>query len=268
MKQHMGRGHQSGIAWHRRAGCLLAALTAATSLTVTTLTPGCSRPGPDSSVGTAQSDQFAALFSGHCSGCHGSDGRLGPAPPTNDPLFAALIPEQDLRQVLNKGRPGRLMPGWSKAAGGPLSDEQIDVLTAGIRARGQPEATIGLPPYRAPQDQVGNSVRGHELFNTHCAVCHGQDGQGSSKAGRLDEAAFLELIGGQELRRIAITGRPDLDMPDLRTRAQQAGVEPLNSQQIQDVVAWLQSLTSHASASSQESASQEIGHGGPSSHGS
>jgi cytochrome c oxidase cbb3-type subunit 3 len=256
MKGHMRGGDGPGADRHRQAGRLVAGWTALVGMAV--LCGSCGHSEPSTTAASARSDRFVDLFTGHCTGCHGRDGRLGPAPPTNDPLFASLIPRQDLWDVISKGRPGRLMPGWSQAAGGPLADEQIEVLVAGIRSAGSPEGAMGVPPYRAPPGQIGNGPAGQELFNEHCARCHGRGAKGGKHAGPLNSLAFLELIGEQELRRIAITGRPDLGMPDFRRRAEQGGLQPLDSQQIQDVVAWLASLGQGSGGSSRPVASQEV----------
>ena len=42
------------------------------------------------------SRDFALLYATNCAGCHGADGRLGPAPPLNDPLFLAIVPDASL----------------------------------------------------------------------------------------------------------------------------------------------------------------------------
>ena len=52
------------------------------------LTAGCDLPGrPDPADRPVPADQvkdFGALYATHCAGCHGADGKLGPAPPLND----------------------------------------------------------------------------------------------------------------------------------------------------------------------------------------
>ena len=55
------------------------------------LTAGCDFPGrprpADRPVPADQVLDFAALYRENCAGCHGADGKHGPAPPLNDPLF-------------------------------------------------------------------------------------------------------------------------------------------------------------------------------------
>jgi mono/diheme cytochrome c family protein len=56
------------------------------------------------------------------------------------------------------------------------------------------------------------------VFARACAGCHGPEGQGAKdghplSGGAINNEAFLALISDQALRRIIITGRPDLGMP-------------------------------------------------------
>ena len=48
---------------------------------------------------------FRQLYAQNCAGCHGADGRLGPARPFNDSLYLAFAGADVLRQVTAK-RPG------------------------------------------------------------------------------------------------------------------------------------------------------------------
>lgn len=85
-----------------------------------------------------------------------------------------------------------------------------------------------------------NTERGKLAFARACAVCHGELGQGTSKAGAIHDPTFLGLISDQALRRIIITGRPDLGMPNFAdNKARGPDYQPLTSAEIDDVVALL-----------------------------
>ena len=43
-------------------------------------------------------------FTARCAGCHGADGKFGPAPPLNDSVFLAIVPDAELRHVISDGR--------------------------------------------------------------------------------------------------------------------------------------------------------------------
>lgn len=102
-----------------------------------TLAVGCDFPGrpnpADRPVPADQVMEFGILYRQNCAGCHGSDGKLGPAPPLNDPLFRAIVPEQELESILTLGRKNTLMPAFAKENGGTLTAAQIQVLVKEIK---------------------------------------------------------------------------------------------------------------------------------------
>ena len=86
---------------------------------------------------------FAVIYATNCAACHGVDGKLGPAPPLNDPLFRAIVPSDTLTQIVSEGRAGTPMPGFGRAHGGTLARPQIQVLVDQIK--GVPESNGGAP---------------------------------------------------------------------------------------------------------------------------
>jgi len=212
---------------------------------------GCSRvpgrPGPGPEV--VRPDQvldFATLYRANCAACHGENGRNGAAISLANPVYLAVVGEQNLREITGKGVPGKLMPPFAKSAGGMLTDQQIDVLAQGMMQEwSRPDLFAGqnIPPYRATVP--GDAARGQQAFGTFCARCHGIAGEGSAgdaksgtgKVGSIVDGSYLALISDQALRSITIAGRPDENMPDWRTDAAQ----PLTDQQITDIVVWLSS---------------------------
>src|SRR5262249_37551022 len=164
----------------------------------------------------------------HCAGCHGADGKLGPAPPLNDPLFLAIVPDAELARVIAEGRAvtptqKSLMPafglGKSDALTEPqfkawaelkeetnadpkqhglLTAAQIKVLAEGIKQRWQTAAPAdsSIPPYVAPKTagSAGNIEEGKRVFARACAGCHGSQGQaGERRDGEISNPAFLAL---------------------------------------------------------------------------
>jgi len=183
----------------------------------------------------AQVVDFDALYGANCSGCHGADGRHGGARPLNDPLYLAFAGVARLTQITAAGVAGTPMPGFSAAAGGMLTDQQIDILATGMMSRwGRPGVErIGLPPYTPPTP--GDVTRGAAAYGVYCAACHGADGGGGAKGGSV-VGAYLGLVSDQALRTAVICGRTDLGMPDWRGDV--AG-RAMREQDIDDVVAWL-----------------------------
>jgi mono/diheme cytochrome c family protein len=222
------------------------------------LATGCDLPGKpnptDRPVPSDKVTDFGTLYKTHCAGCHGPDGRLGPAPPLNDPLFLAIVSDVDLLRVIREGRGVTVaqktpMPAFVRDRGGPLTPQQVEALASGIRARwgGAPPKETP-PPYLAPKES-GNKERGAKLFELACAACHGDEGRGGERAGAVNDRAFLALISDQALRRIIITGRRDLGMPEWSNDEwRDPHFEPLTSEQINDLVALLASWRQGAAA--------------------
>jgi cytochrome c oxidase cbb3-type subunit 3/ubiquinol-cytochrome c reductase cytochrome c subunit len=200
---------------------------------------GCEWPGKpkdsDWPIPAEQIKDFGKLYDMHCAGCHGADGKDGPAPPLNDPLFLAIVPDEVLHQVITEGRTGTPMTAFAKAKGGPLTDKQIEILAQGVKQYWKAEKPKKQPPpYLLSDAKPGDKKAGQKVFARDCAMCHGKNGKGGD-AGDIHDTAFLALVSDQVLRRYIITGRPDFGMPNYIDR------EDANetSQEINDLVALL-----------------------------
>jgi mono/diheme cytochrome c family protein len=242
---------------------------------------GCNPPGKpnpaDRPVPADQVKDFGALYATRCAGCHGADGKFGPAPPLNDPLFLAIVPDEELFRVITEGRavsPTQKSPmpafrlgksaslteaqakAWADLKEethadpkqqSPLTAAQVKVLAEGIKQRWEAAAPPGnlVPPYLAPaREGSGNKDDWARVFTRACAGCHGSKGQGGKhgerQVGAINDPAFLALISDQALRRYAITGRPDLGMPAFDGKdGRPPDFRPLTSAEINDLVALL-----------------------------
>lgn len=177
---------------------------------------------------------FESLYALSCSGCHGADGRLGPARALHDPIYLALVPAAVLHQTIGAGIDGTPMPAFAHSKGGTLTDAQVEVLVEGLKQQWGGSTSVELPPYAA--ESAGDPTRGHQAFRLFCGECHGPEGRGTDKGGSVVDSAFLGLVSDQGLRTSVIVGRGDLDKPDWR------GYVPgrtMTNREITDVVAWL-----------------------------
>jgi cytochrome c oxidase cbb3-type subunit 3 len=209
---------------------------------------GCGHRQPgNQSKASQEASHFTMLFGDRCSGCHGADGTLGPAPPLNDPLFLAIVPEHVMKDVVRHGREGTLMTAFGTGGWNSLREEQIDGLVSGIRSAwgADDQAPAHAPPYPRPDspDDVASDIpAGKKVFGEVCASCHGEDGCGGTAAGAIGSPDFLSLVSDQMLRRIVITGRPDLGMPDYRELGTlRSSGNPLTSEEVADIVVLLAS---------------------------
>lgn len=177
------------------------------------------------------------IFATSCAGCHGDDGRLGPAPPINDPLFLAIYTPEQMLAILAGGRSDGLMPAFDAGHVGGLTEQQRTILVQGIWKRwgGASDLPENIPPY--VQQASGVAAAGKAIFAAACSRCHGESGSGGS-AGALNERGFLALVSDQLLRRIMITGRPDLGCPDFVQSGTASSLKrPLTGPDIANVVA-------------------------------
>jgi cytochrome c oxidase cbb3-type subunit III len=189
----------------------------------------------------SQVTDFRQLYSQNCAGCHGADGRLGAARPLNDQLYLAFAGAEVLRQVVANGVPGTAMPGFAQTSGGNLTDRQIDSLVQGMNTqwgRAGDFVNVALPPYRPESAVAGDPRRGATTYLVNCSQCHGPQGKGGLYAGAITDPNYLTLVSDQSLRTTIVAGRPDLGMPDWRSRLPG---EPMSAQEISDVAAWLAS---------------------------
>jgi cytochrome c oxidase cbb3-type subunit III len=193
---------------------------------------------------------FKTLFGTNCSACHGDDASIGPSISVENPLYLAVVPKDFLKKVIADGIKGTAMPGFAKANGGDLTDEQIDILVNDLAGKAATQQTAesnktssgsNLPPYSAP---LGDADRGSEAYNQYCAGCHGQAGEGGKKAGSIVNPDYLHLVSDQYLRSVIIAGRPELGMPNYQEFVKD---HPMSPEDIANVVAWLASHRHNAS---------------------
>ena len=112
----------------------------------------------------------------NCAQCHGPEGQGGfaatdpswPAPPLNN-IFARYS-RDEIKRIIEMGRPGTPMPSWGIEFGGPLNDQKIDDILNFIES------------FQVPADEAwelpASITSGQEVFSRKCAVCHGADARG------------------------------------------------------------------------------------------
>jgi cytochrome c oxidase cbb3-type subunit 3 len=202
--------------------------------------PGPEVPRPDSVLDPV------VLYSQNCAGCHGAEGKEGPAMALSDPVYLSIVDDDTLRSTISKGRPGTAMSAFAQKEGGMLTDEQISAIIHGIRERWSKPNLLrndAVPVYAARTS--GNPQQGQAVYAKYCASCHSEGGKGGPKAGSVTNGAYLSLISDQGLRTIVIAGRPDFGAPDWR---ENVPGHPMGEQEITDVVAWLASQRPKPSA--------------------
>ena len=115
----------------------------------------------------AQKVDGSDLFSSHCSGCHGSDGRGGEHAPNiaTTPAIQHLS-DSGLTALVEKGVAGAGMPGFAW-----IGHEKIVTIVAYLRGLQGRGSTVEIP---------GSPANGESLFRgkAKCAECHMVNGSG------------------------------------------------------------------------------------------
>lgn len=180
---------------------------------------------------------FDVLYAQNCSGCHGSNGRNGPATPLGDPTYLAIADDSVIRRATTNGVTGTPMPAFAQSAGGMLTDQQVDVLVNGMRSRWSDSHSldgIDRPAYSV--EVMGDPSRGAKAYSFYCSSCHGANGTGGPKASSIVDGSFLALTSDQGLRTSVIVGHREFGFPDWR---KDVPGRPMSAQEISDVVAWM-----------------------------
>jgi mono/diheme cytochrome c family protein/uncharacterized protein (DUF302 family) len=193
------------------------------------------------SMAVAGAPDGARLYTAHCAACHGDTGGGGVGVPLSLSSFLNSIDDDFLRKTIRHGRPGRVMPAFSK-----LSDAQIDAIVVFIRAWSDKPA----PKYSAAPVR-GDAAHGKTLYSSYCASCHGVAGEGGRGTGvtfsrrrnlpiiapALNNPGFLAAASDQMIRHTLQYGREGTPMRSFL-------VQGLSEQDIDDLVSYVRSFKS------------------------
>lgn len=195
--------------------------------------PGKPKVGGEWKPPTA-TDSFTKLFAQNCRGCHGDGQTVGGSINLKDPTLLAILPADELRNLIINGVSGASMPAFALRNGGQLTDAQIEILVAGIQAWKDPATTPPgpLPPYSAT---LGDPVRGEEIYKLYSASILEKNPK-LGVDGFMLNPSFLGLVSNQYLRLMVIAGRPELGIPNWQNAIPG---KPLSDEEIADLVAWL-----------------------------
>ena len=163
------------------------------------------------------------LFANNCAACHGSSGEGDVGPALNDKMFLNATDDATIFSLISSGVPNTRMPAWNQVHGGPLTDQDVGQVVAFIRSW-EPAA-----PDRQATPVVGDPARGAAIFSSVCAICHGDNGTGTTRAPALNDPALLTQFDDNWFRGTIMAGRPAQGMPTWGT--------VLSPQQVTDVIA-------------------------------
>ena len=161
--------------------CAALAITAAIGLVVFAGSAAAQIPRPPASAGGAE------LFATTCQVCHGQAGIGGVGPALRGAKFTADY----VRRVLQDGRPGTMMPGFTST----MSVAEIADVTRYV-------VRLQAPDGPAPGGLRGDPNAGQAIFfmkgsARSCSVCHSVEGRGGSVGPDL-----MSKIAGQSPKQI------------------------------------------------------------------
>jgi len=184
--------------------------------------------------------QGEQLYLQHCSACHGTGGDGGVGVPLALADFQASVSNEYLAKTIQLGRPGRIMPAFSK-----FSDQEVDAIVKHIRTF----SDVGYPKEDLTPIE-GNPVQGKVIFDKHCASCHGAHGEGGKGTGvtfsrprnqpiiapALDNPGFLAAASDQMIKHTLMKGRKGTPMNSFLAQG-------LSEQDLDNVVSYIRGLT-------------------------
>ncbi|HUS94323.1 MAG TPA: c-type cytochrome [Patescibacteria group bacterium] len=181
-----------------------------------------------------QIEKGAVIFHDSCAECHGEGGlALDCSTTAGEEIDCKGIPlnhaallcgdpslrmqqmawnsskENFIKQTISSGRPGTLMPIWSKSFGGPMEDYQIDQVASFVLNWAETPGLCGDGAVAAIEwpDTVeelpdGDAENGRDVFQLNgCAVCHGDPEDVNSVAtvgpwlGNIGNDAATRILG-------------------------------------------------------------------------
>lgn len=197
------------------------------------------------SSGGPSLDEGQQRFAQYCSSCHGDFGEGGINPTRRDDIIAPISSAEYLKTrddftlfaIIAQGQPNFGMSPFGSAFGGPMDDDEIEAVVAYLRAW-ETNPPVEFPP---EVSKVVLSLNGVETFTQICSQCHGTNGEAlTGPALKLTELSTEEIYDAINL------GHDETSML--------AWGEILNSQQIQDLVEFIQSLAVEEPETAEEDA--------------
>ncbi len=116
----------------------------------------------------------AVIYHNYCSVCHGDKGdgksraqnSLNPPPLDFTTAKAAQIPRARMIDAVTNGRIGTAMTGWKTQ----INQQEIEAVVDYVRNSFMPASS------------AADSSRGRSVYSKSCSVCHGEKGDGRSRA--------------------------------------------------------------------------------------
>lgn len=156
-----------------------------------------------------ESAAAAADYQKYCVLCHGADrqGYVNDQAPSlrSKSLIESGFPTH-IMETIGYGRRGTPMGAYSEEMGGPLTEDEIYRLSVWLKDQ------VGVEMQDLPYGPIAGDIElGKNVFAEHCAVCHGEQGEGDIGPA-IGNPAMLSLTTDAFLKYAIENGRDGTEM--------------------------------------------------------
>jgi cbb3-type cytochrome c oxidase subunit III len=188
---------------------------------------------------TASSKYASKTYIKYCSLCHGKNREgyaadFAPSLRSHSLMATTQLPRSSynfLSHTIAYGRPGTAMAPYTKSQGGPLDEDDIDLILHWLYE----SSGVKKPIEMSAEPVVGNIAQGKVIYGKNCASCHGINGEGI-RAPALGNPMLLATASDAFLRYTISEGRDSTPMPSFK--------DSLSKAEINSVTAYLRSRAS------------------------
>ncbi len=179
------------------------------------------------------------ILNTQCAPCHqtGGVGKIGVAPSIRNRDFLALASDDFIKETIRRGR-----EGTSMVPRPDLSEEDLDAVVAYLRS-----SWIPLPLDIKVDPSVkysGDPQQGHITYQTYCASCHGENGDGYISGGvgpGIGLKGFLNVASDDYIFKTVENGRVGTAM---RAFVGSRGLANLEKEDVYNIISFLREQAS------------------------
>lgn len=181
---------------------------------------------------TASIKFASGIYTKYCALCHGKDREgyaadFAPSLRSHALMATTQKPRSSynyLHHTIAYGRTGTAMAPYAKTQGGPLDDDEIDLLIQWFYELSGVKKPIEL----LAKPVVGNVALGKVLYVKHCATCHGTKGEGV-RAPALANPMLLATASDAFLHYTISEGRDSTPMPSFKDSLSKVEINALTA---------------------------------------
>jgi len=185
-----------------------------------------------SKLDSASLSYASGIYAKYCALCHGKDREgyaadFAPSLRSHSLMATTQSPRSSynyLSHTVAYGRSGTAMAPYAKSQGGPLDDDDIDLLLQWLHELSGVKKAIEM----STKPVTGNAELGKALYAKHCATCHGIKGEGV-RAPALANPMLLATASDAFIRYTISEGRDSTPMPSFKDSLSKVEINALTA---------------------------------------